>query len=68
MKFKRAFVFGCSFTQYYWPTWADILGREFNKFENWGQCGGGNQFIFNSGIVIRWLNIFFNLVPFFVFC
>ena len=45
---KRLFTFGCSFTQYYWPTWADILGREFDYFENWGQCGGGNQFIFNS--------------------
>lgn len=44
----RLFTFGCSFTQYCWPTWADILGREFNHFENWGMTGGGNHFIFNS--------------------
>lgn len=45
---KRLFTFGCSFTNYFWPTWADILGRQFESFENWGQLGGGNQFIFNS--------------------
>jgi len=45
---KRLFAFGCSFTQYRWPTWADILGKEFDYFENWGKPGGGNQFIFNS--------------------
>ena len=44
----RLFTFGCSFTQYCWPTWADILGRGFDYYENWGGCGGGNQFIFNS--------------------
>lgn len=47
---RRLFTFGCSFTQYFWPTWADILGREFDHFENWGKLGGGNQFIFNSVI------------------
>ena len=45
MKF---FAFGCSFTQYYMPTWADIIGREFKHYENWGAVGGGNQFIFHS--------------------
>jgi hypothetical protein len=44
----RLFTFGCSFTNYRWSTWADILGAEFNEFQNWGQSGGGNQFIFNS--------------------
>lgn len=47
---RRLFTFGCSFTQYFWPTWADILGQEFDSFENWGKLGGGNQFIFNSVI------------------
>jgi hypothetical protein len=42
------FTFGCSFTEYIWPTWADILGREFEYYENWGKAGGGNQYIFNS--------------------
>ena len=44
----RLFTFGCSFTSYHWPTWADILGREYDYFENWGRSGGSNQFIFNS--------------------
>lgn len=45
---RRLFTFGCSFTSYIWPTWADILGREFDFFENWGRPGAGNQFIANS--------------------
>lgn len=44
----RLFTFGCSFTAYLWPTWADILGREFDFFQNWGATGGGNQFILQS--------------------
>jgi hypothetical protein len=68
---RRLFTFGCSFTQYFWPTWADILGKEFDHFENWGKLGGGNQFIFNSiiecslrnkftpddTVVIMWTNV-----------
>lgn len=46
---SRLFTFGCSFTQFdKWPTWADILGKEYSQFENWGKIGGGNLFIFNS--------------------
>lgn len=45
---KRLYTFGCSFTRYDWPTWADILGCEFDHYENWGLGGGGNHFIFNS--------------------
>jgi len=44
----RLFTFGCSFTHWSWPTWADILGREFEQYENWGQRGAGNVFIFHS--------------------
>lgn len=65
------FTFGCSFTQYAWPTWADIAGQEFESYENWGLSGGGNQFIFHSlmecvvknkiskddVVVIMWTNI-----------
>lgn len=39
---NRLFTFGCSFTNYVWPTWADILGREFDRFENWALNGAGN--------------------------
>jgi len=45
---KRLFAFGCSFTNYGWSTWADCLAPEFDSFENWGQGGGGNHYIFNS--------------------
>lgn len=45
---RRLFAFGCSFTAYEWPTWADILSRQFDYFENWGRAGAGNQFICNS--------------------
>ena len=47
-KYKRFFAFGCSFTNYYWPTWADIIGQDSNFYENWAQPGAGNHFIFNS--------------------
>lgn len=41
---KRLFTFGCSFTFYVWPSWADLLGQEssFDHFENWGVTGIGN--------------------------
>ena len=45
---SRLFTFGCSFTNYRWSTWADCLAPEFEHFENWGQSGAGNEFIFNS--------------------
>lgn len=45
---RRLFTFGCSFTRYKWPTWADILGAEFDLHENWGQLGAGNNYISNS--------------------
>jgi len=44
----RLFAFGCSFTNYRWSTWADCLAPQFDYFENWGQSGGGNLYIFNS--------------------
>jgi hypothetical protein len=45
---SRLFTFGCSYTNYRWSTWADCLAPEFDYFENWGQSGGGNHYIFNS--------------------
>jgi len=42
--YKRIFAFGCSFTSYLWPTWADIIASECNnaKFYNLGKSGSGN--------------------------
>jgi len=42
---KRLFAFGCSFTMYAWPTYADFLGMEFDHYENWGFPGLGNRAI-----------------------
>lgn len=47
-KYKRVFIFGCSFTNYIWPTWANIIHLETNKGTpayNYGAAGGGNIFI-----------------------
>ena len=68
---KRLFAFGCSFTNYVWPTWADILGKSFDHYENWGQSGAGNLFIAasvseaharrqiteNDTVIIMWTNV-----------
>lgn len=45
---KRLFTFGCSFTNYIWPTWADILAMNYRQYQNWGRVGAGNHFIFYS--------------------
>ena len=45
---NRLFAFGCSFTNNRWPTWADIVGRGFEYYKNWGKEGAGNSFIFYS--------------------
>lgn len=45
---KRLFTFGCSFTNYHWPTWADILSQEYDEFQNWAQSASGNHFILYS--------------------
>ena len=43
---RRLFTFGCSFTDYLWPTWADIVGCSFDEYYNAGRSGAGNNFIF----------------------
>ena len=46
---QRLFAFGCSFTNYYWPTWVDIVAQELQiPYYNYGQAGAGNQYIFNK--------------------
>lgn len=48
-KYKRVFAFGCSFTEYKYPTWANVMQHNIPKasFYNLGKCGGGNTFIAN---------------------
>ena len=46
---KRIFTFGCSFVEYYWATWAEILGKDLGiPLYNFGKSGGGNQYIANT--------------------
>jgi hypothetical protein len=65
---KRLFAFGCSFTMYAWPTYADILGMEFDHYENWGfpglgnraiaqrvaECNAKNKFTKDDTIIVQW--------------
>ena len=65
---KRLFTFGCSYTSYSWPTWADLLSVDFEYSENWGLAGVGNRGIaeriaesnvrnkFNSNdtVIVQW--------------
>lgn len=46
-KYKRFFAVGCSFTNYLWSTWADIIGYKIKEYYNVGQPGAGNQYIAN---------------------
>lgn len=56
---RRFFAFGCSFTfSNSRPTWADIIGKDFEHYENWGRPGSGNQYIFNSLIECNQRNKF----------
>lgn len=50
-KYKRFFVFGCSFTNYLWPTWADILRQEMpseTQYFNYGKSGAGQLYILST--------------------
>jgi hypothetical protein len=48
-KFKRFFAFGCSYTEYLWPTWADIIGKQYGeKYINCGKYGAGNSYIHSA--------------------
>ena len=65
---KRLFTFGCSYTNYGWPTWADLLGLEFDHFENWALAGIGcraiqerivechvrNEFKPGDTVIVQW--------------
>ena len=44
---RRIFTFGCSFTEYTWPTWADMILYN-NEGVNYGICGGGFENILNN--------------------
>lgn len=51
-KYDRIFTFGCSWTLYIWPTWADIIRYtdQSPQVYNWGLTGIGNVGIFHRMI------------------
>lgn len=53
MKYKRVIAFGCSFTSYSWPTWADMIGYDQDvPFYNQAKAGTGNVSIFHK--MLEW--------------
>ena len=44
----RYLAFGCSYTNYYWPTYADYLSTCFDEYLNLGAAGAGNRYIFQK--------------------
>lgn len=45
-KFNRLFTIGCSFTHWIWPTWADIIAKNYEiEHHNYGLPGQGNAYI-----------------------
>lgn len=39
----RLFTFGCSFTNFHWPTWADIMAHDLQcEYQNWAVNAIGN--------------------------
>lgn len=46
----RIFCFGCSFTRWYWPTWADILAVHMKETHNVDVYNFGHRGISNQGI------------------
>ena len=53
---SRLFTFGCSFTKYFYPTWADFIGTQFDSHQNWGKSGAGNFYICSQLLECNQLN------------
>lgn len=47
LNLKRCFAFGCSYTQWIWPTWADLIGCNFETYYNFGMSGSDNTYALN---------------------
>lgn len=50
---KRFFAFGCSYTQYSYMTWADIIGVNYDEYHNYGAAGSSNTFIMNRVVEVN---------------
>lgn len=45
---KRLFTYGCSFTNYQYPTWAEYLGSLYDEHHTFALSGAGNYFSFSQ--------------------
>lgn len=45
-KYKRFFAFGCSFTDYKWPMWPEIISHYIPLSYNFGCAGSDNRLIY----------------------
>ena len=50
---RRLITFGCSHTNHRYPTWANILGLNFDKLLNFGRGGSGQLYATHSLIPIK---------------
>lgn len=47
---RRLFAFGCSYTDYSFLTYADLLATSFDYYQNYGKSGCSNEYIFTKFI------------------
>jgi hypothetical protein len=71
-KYDRIWCFGCSFTNYIWDCWPELLHKKYRNVKNYGKQGAGNGFIFhkimeihsqnkisaNDLVMVSWTNFF----------
>lgn len=48
MNKSRFFAFGCSYTKWGHPTWADFIGINYEEYYNFGKPGACNTYIMNK--------------------
>ena len=59
-QYKRHFTFGCCFTNYYWPSWADVIANAMPDagYVNTAKPGAGNSYILAKlSQALRYYNI-----------
>jgi hypothetical protein len=49
---SRCFAFGCSFTNWFYPTWADFIGYNFDEYYNYAKGATSNTTMFHRFIEV----------------
>ncbi len=55
---SRCFAFGCSFTRWFYPTWADVIGSNFTTFYNYGNGALSNNTLHNRFLEVDHIHKF----------